>query len=151
MSDTIRSATPVHLWIVGILATIWNCFGGYDYLMTRMENRDYLQSMMPTVDPQLMLDWVNGMPMLAQIGWGLGVWSALAGSLLLLLRSRFAVHAFILSLLGMFLSFGQQYLASPPPAELTQGFAQYMPLVIMAIGIALFFYSRAMQAKGVLA
>ncbi len=75
MSDTIRSATPMHLWIVGILATIWNCFGGYDYLMTRMENRDYLKSMMPTVDPQVTLDWVSGMPIWAQIGWGLGVWA----------------------------------------------------------------------------
>ncbi|MEO8618317.1 MAG: hypothetical protein ABI412_03030 [Sphingomicrobium sp.] len=151
MNDTIRSATPMHLWIVGILATIWNCFGGYDYLMTRMENRDYLKSMMPTVDPQVTLDWVNGMPIWAQIGWGLGVWAALAGSLLLLLRSRFAVPALALSLVGMVMSFGQQFLGSPPPAELTQGGAQYMPLVIIAVGIALFFYSRAMKAKGVLA
>ncbi|MEP7317057.1 MAG: hypothetical protein ABI667_10205 [Sphingomicrobium sp.] len=150
MSDTIRSATPVHLWIVGILATIWNCLGGYDYLMTRMENRDYLKSMMPTVDPQVTLDWVSGMPIWAQIGWGLGVWAGLAGALLLLLRSRFAVHAFVLSLVGMIVSFGEQYLGSPPPAELTQGPGQYMPIVILAVGVALFFYSRAMKAKGVL-
>lgn len=151
MNDTARSATPIHLWIVGALATLWNGFGGYDYVMTRMENRDYLEQMMPGVDPQVTLDWVNSMPIWAQFGWGLGVWGALLGSLLLLLRSRHAVTAFAASLVGMVLSFGQQYLGSPPPAELAQGAAQYMPLFILAVGVALFAYARAMKAKGVLA
>jgi hypothetical protein len=151
MDEMTKTATPVHLWVVGVLATLWNAFGGYDYLMTKMENRDYLKSMMPNVDPQVVLAWVNGMPIWAQVGWGLGVWAALAGSLLLLLRSRYAVHAFGLSLIGMVLSFGQQFLGSPPPAELMEGPGQYMPLVIMAVGVVLFVYARAMKAKGVLA
>ena len=30
--------TPVHLWIVGALATVWNAFGAFDYLMTQTRN-----------------------------------------------------------------------------------------------------------------
>ena len=70
--------TPVHLWIVGALALLWNGFGAYDYLMTRMRNTDYLAAMMPTVDPNAALAWVDGFPIWAQIGWALGVWGGLA-------------------------------------------------------------------------
>ena len=42
-----RARTPVHLWIVGVLALLWNGIGGYDYLMTRMRNIDYRARMMP--------------------------------------------------------------------------------------------------------
>ena len=51
MQETVSARTPAHLWIVGVLATLWNAFGCYDYLMTRMRNTDYLKSMMPDVDP----------------------------------------------------------------------------------------------------
>ena len=27
------SRTPWHLWVVGVLSLLWNCYGGYDYLM----------------------------------------------------------------------------------------------------------------------
>src|SRR5215210_1684655 len=84
----VRRRAPVHLWIVGVLALLWNAIGCYDYFMTRTRNTDYLASMMPDVDPNAMLAWVDAFPLYAQIGWGLGVWAGLAGSVLLLLRSR---------------------------------------------------------------
>ena len=57
------------------LALLWNCFGCFDYLMTQMRNTDYLASAMPSVDPNAMLAWVDSLPIYAQIGWGLGVWT----------------------------------------------------------------------------
>ena len=98
MNDVQASKAPVHLWIVGILALLWNGFGCYDYLMTRMRNLDYFQSMAPDVDPNAMLAWVDGFPIYAQVGWGLGVWMGLIGSVLLLMRHRWAVPALGLSL-----------------------------------------------------
>ena len=50
MQQAIAARTPVHLWIVGILATLWNCFGAYDYVQTRMRNMDYIKSSMPGVE-----------------------------------------------------------------------------------------------------
>ena len=143
--------TPMHVWIVGGLATLWNAFGGYDYWMTRMRDIDYLSSMMPGVDPQATLDWIDSFPVWAQFGWGLGVWMGVLGSLLLLARSRWAMHAFGLSLIGMVLSFGYQFSGgSPMPAGMDSGMMTVMPLVIIAIGLALFGYARAMVKKGVL-
>ena len=52
---------PAHLWIVGLLALIWNGIGCYDYVMTRLRNEDYFRSM--GTDPQAMLAWVDGFPL----------------------------------------------------------------------------------------
>ncbi|NUS99480.1 MAG: hypothetical protein HOP96_00710 [Sphingomonas sp.] len=143
--------TPAHLWIVGILSLLWNCFGGYDYLMTKTRNMEYLASMSPPgVDPSVMLAYIEGMPMYAQIGWGLGVWSALAGSLLLLIRNRFAVWAFGLSIVGMIFSFGYMFLGPPMPGSEAAGMMKYMPLVIVILGLAQFAYARAVERKGLL-
>jgi hypothetical protein len=149
MENAVNERTPMHLWIVGGLATLWNAFGGYDYTMTRMGNLEYLSQF--GADGNAILAWIDSFPMWAQFGWGLGVWMALLGSILLLLRSRWAVPALGLSLVGMVLSFGYQYGAAPPmPGTAGQGAMAYMPLVIAVIGVALFLYARAMAAKGVL-
>ena len=43
-------SVPVHLWIVGVLLTLWNGFGCYDYLMTRTKGAAYINEMMHTTD-----------------------------------------------------------------------------------------------------
>lgn len=140
--------TPLHLWIVGILSTLWGAFGGYDYVMSRTHNVAYLKSMMPSLDPNVVYGYMDSMPIYASIGWGLGVWGGLLGGVLLLMRSRHAVTAFLVSLIGMALSFGYQFLVSRPPAGMDN---PIMPLCIVAVGLGLFFYARAMRSRGVLA
>ena len=142
--------TPVHLWIVGVLALLWNAIGAFDYLMTRMRNTDYLASMMPTVDPNAMLAWIDGFPIWAQFGWGLGVWCGVAGAVLLLIRSRWAVPVFAASLLGAVMGLGYQIVAAPPLAGAEGVVNDAMPYVIIGVALAQFLYARAMKAKGVL-
>lgn len=151
MDQTTARRTPAHLWIVGTLATVWNAFGAYDYVMTRSRDRQYLEGMMPGVDPAALLAWIDGFPLWAQFGWGLGVWMGLLGSVLLLVRSRWAVHALGLSLAGMILSFGFQFTGAPPmPGEEQVGAMKYMPLVIAAVGAALLYYAYRQRQRGVL-
>lgn len=147
MQQAVAARTPVHLWIVGILSLLWNCFGAYDYTMTRMRNMDYLAQM---GDPKVILNWVDSLPFYAQIGWGLGVWSALLGSVFLLMRSRYALYAFAVSLVGMALSFGGQYFGPPLPAEMNTGAMKYMPFVIVIIGLAQAWYAWRETKAGVL-
>jgi hypothetical protein len=147
MQQAVSARTPAHLWIVGILSLLWNCFGAYDYTMSHMRNMDYLAKM---GDPNVMLAYMDSMPMYAKFGWGLGVWAALLGSVLLLMRSRYAVHAFALSIFGMVLSFGGQYLGPTPPAAMTQGMAKYVPLFIIVLGLAQLWYAWRERGEGVL-
>jgi hypothetical protein len=143
-------AAPVHLWIVGVLSLLWGAFGGYDYVMTRMRNTDYLASMMPDADPQAVLAWVDAFPLWAQFGWGLGVWMGLLGSVLLLVRSRYAFWAFALSFIGAILGLGYQLAGAPPMPGIEGPMATLMPIVIILVAAGLTLYARAQQASGVL-
>jgi len=150
MQQAVGARAPVHLWVVGFLALLWNCFGCYDYLMTRMRNIDYIKSSMPGVDANAALAWVDSMPMYAQIGWGVGVWLGLLGSVLLVLRSRWAGLALGLSMVGAIVSLGYQIALAPPLAGADSAMMKFMPYIIILITIALFLYARAQAAKGVL-
>ena len=150
MQQVVSMRTPVHLWIVGILSLLWNAMGCFDYVMTRMRNTDYLSSAMPNVDPNAMLAWIDGFPIYAQIGWALGVWGGLLGSVLLLMRSRYAVWAYGLSLLGAVVGLGYQIAAAPPLAGADDAMSKAMPYVIILVALGLFLYARAMEKKAVL-
>ena len=140
--------TPWHLWAVGALSLLWNRFGGYDYVMTRMGNMAYLDAVTGG-NGRVALDWVERMPMLAQVLWPLGVWASVLGSVLLLLRSRHAAAAFAVSLLGAAGSFAMQFSSQIPP-ELDNIAGRVMPLVIVALVALQWWYARRQTAAGVL-
>lgn len=137
--------TPVHLWIVGALATLWNAFGCFDYLMTQTRNEAYLANF---TDPQRV--YVESFPVWMEAVWALGVWGGLAGSLLLLARSRHAVAAFAVSLAGLATSTVYQYVLTSPPADMMTGAMIGMNVAIWVICIGLLIYAREMRRKGVL-
>lgn len=139
-----RSATPGHLWVVGLIGLLWNGFGCYDYSMTRLSPESYLRAM--GVGPE-MVTFVAALPAWITGFWALGVWGSLAGSVLLLARSRHAVTAFALSLLGLAVSQGAQALAFQPPESPPLG-------LVGAVWAALLFflaYAARMRRAGVLA
>jgi hypothetical protein len=150
MQQAVSARAPAHLWIVGILSLLWNGFGAFDYTMTRMRNTDYLASAMPGVDPNATLAWIDAFPIYAQIGWALGVWLGLLGSVLLLLRSRWAVWSYGLSLVGAVLGLGYQVALAPPLAGAEGAMFTLMPYVIILVALGLFLYARAMEKKGLL-
>jgi len=148
MQEAVSARAPAHLWIIGILSLLWNCFGAYDYTMSHMRDMKYLGSM--GVDANVMLAYMDSMPMYAKFGWGLGVWAALLGSVLLLMRSRYALFAFAASLVGMALSFGGQALGPPMPPELNAGAMKYMPYFIVLLGLVQAWYAWRETKSGVL-
>ena len=150
MREAAYPRTPAHLWIVGGLALLWNAFGAYDYLMTRMRNEEYFASMMPGVDPGAVLSWIDAFPMWAQFGWGLGVWLGLAGAILLLMRLRLATWAFALSAIGAIVGLGYQLVLAPPMPGGESAMARIMPAVIIIVAVALYLYAQRQEKNGVL-
>ncbi len=142
--------TPVHLWIVGVLATLWNGFGCFDYFMTRTRGAAYIESMMPTIDGEAMMAYIDGFPIWVSFFWGLGVWAGLAGSILLLLRHRLAVPVLLASLVGAIVGIVYQIVNPVGIAEIAMGVNAVMPYIIIAVALGLFVYARAMRIKGVL-
>jgi hypothetical protein len=138
---------PISFWVVAGLSLLWNLFGAYDYLMTRTRNEGYLSAM---GDPKAVLAWIDTFPLWVQLCWGMGVWGAVAGSLLLLARSRFAVHAFLLSLIGAAGSLVFQATDSTVPAAFDSSARLVLPVVIVAVAAFLWQFSSRERAKGML-
>lgn len=133
-----EAATPWHLWVVGALALMWNAFGCYIYTMTMLRD----PALMAQTPPE-MVAVLDATPAWANGAWAFGVWGALAGSVLLLLRSRAAVWAFVVSLLGLAGTAIYEVLYSVPmnPAQ---------AVTIWAIALFLVWYALKMRREGVL-
>lgn len=128
---------PTVYWVVAVLGLLWNCIGAYFYIQARLDP----DAVMATA-PQEMRDYVANMPLWANIGYGFGIWGSFAGSVLMVLRSRHAPTAFLVSFVGAAISFiGQAQAGVLRPAE---------PVVILAVILALWWYSRRAAAQGLL-
>lgn len=140
---------PWHLWAVGIVSLLWNAFGAVDYTMSQTRNGAYLSASAESmgITAADMIAFIDGFPAWQHAFWALGVWGALLGSVLLLMRSRFAVWSFGVSLLGLAVT--QIYLAMTPRPEWADA-ATGMTIVIWSIATFLLIYAVSMRSKGVL-
>lgn len=141
-----RAKTPWHLWVVGVVSTLWNGFGVYDFIRTNTQGEAYLRAGGFT-DAQIA--YFQAFPPWVTIAWAAGVFGSLIGSLLLLLRSRYAFHAFVVSAIGFVASVIYTYALSNG-GELVGQIALVMNCIIAVVILALIFYSRAMAKRGVL-
>lgn len=148
MATRAGGRTPAHLWIIGALATIWNAFGSYDYVMSVTRNEKYLSMYGSSASD--VIAYLNSFPGWAIAAWALGVWGGLAGSLLLLARSRHAVLAFAGSLLGLLVLTVYQYGMAGAPASAKTSGMMVMELTIWAVAIFLLYYAWMMQKRAIL-
>mgnify|MGYP000863885651 FL=1 len=146
MIETVK--TPWHLWLVGVLSLLWNGFGAFDFIQTTTRGEAYMRA---AGFDDAMIAYYEAMPGWMYVPWTLGVWGAVIGSVMLLLRRRWAVPAFGLSLLGAMVSliYGK-LIDPPPPAPPELAAMSWMPIVILLIAVLLFGYAFNMRKRGVL-
>ena len=146
MIETVK--TPWHLWLVGVLSLLWNGFGAFDFIQTTTRGEAYMRA---AGFDDAMVAYYEAMPGWMCVPWTLGVWGAVIGSVMLLLRRRWAVPAFGLSLLGALISliYGK-LIDPPPPAPPELAAMSWMPIVILLIAVLLFGYAFNMRKRGVL-
>ncbi|MEL6641622.1 MAG: hypothetical protein AAFP98_09965 [Pseudomonadota bacterium] len=138
--------TPIHLWIVGVMALLWNAGGAYDYIMTQTNNTDYLALL-----TEAQRAFLAGVPFWFEVAWAIGVWFSVAGAILLLLRSRFAGTAFAISLGGLIGSSAYSFFIAKPSTldMMTAGQAGFTAMIYIVL-ILLWVYARAMTRRNVL-
>ena len=139
-----RGRTPLHLWIIGILAVLWNAVGAFDYLATQLRLESYMGQF-----SQEQLDYFYGFPAWAVAVWAIAVWFAVFGSLALLLRRRIAFVLFLVSLVAMLVSTVHTFALSDGASMMGTG-GMIFSGVIVAIGLLLLWYSKRMTDRGVL-
>lgn len=138
--------TPWHLWVIGILAVLWNAGGAFDYLMTQTQNEGYMSQFTPE-----QLEFFYGFPAWLVAFWAIAVWGGVLGAVLLLLRKRLAVPVFLVSFLSMvvttfhnyFLSNGLEVMGGEPAGII-------FSVLIFIFALFLYLYSKAMAGRGVL-
>ena len=145
MTDTVKmtTSTPWHLWAVGGLALLWNGYGGYDYVMTQTNNAAYLAQFTPEQRA-----YFDSFPMWMEVVWAVGVWGAVLGSVLLLLRSKWAFHAFLASLIAFAASVVYGQTSGGAAVMGTTGMVFSAAIFLLGLGFVM--YSRMMTRKGVL-
>lgn len=136
-----RASTPWHLWVVGVLTLLFNAMGIVSYLTTKL---GMLEQMGLTPEQ---IAFMNAYPAWISAFWALGVWGAFAGSVMLLLRSRWAVTAMMVALVGLIGTTLGNYVILDVPAAMQ---APALDVAIWAVTLFLLFYCRQMAKAGVL-
>lgn len=145
--QTIESTikTPWHLWLVGIVGTLWSAMGALDFVMTQTHNEAYMSAF-----TQEQLDFFYGFPLWLIAAWGIAVWGGVIGSILLLLKKRSAVLTFLISLLAMVITTIQNYVLSNGMEIMGDAFSLVFTLVIFLASLGLYLYAKKMQSKGII-
>jgi hypothetical protein len=139
-----RPKAPVHLWIVGVLALLWNFMGAFDYLATQLKLESYMGSF-----SEEQLEYFYGIPAWAVSGWAIAVWIGLVGTVGLLLRRKWSVMAYVISLAGLAISSIYTLILSDG-LKIMGGTGTIMTVLIWVISIFLVWYSKQQAKAGVL-
>jgi hypothetical protein len=136
---------PWHLWLVGIIGSLWSSIGVISFTLTQMN----VEAVMSRFPPQ-QREYFESFPLWAVAFWAIGVFGGLIGCVLLLLKNHFAFHvllasvigAIVSSLGGLFLLGGMEVMVETSALGFT-----VFPIISAAF---LAYYARAMSKSGVL-
>jgi hypothetical protein len=144
--DATPAGTPKHLWVIGLVALLWNAYGAMDYVMTQTRNESYLSAFTPE-----QLDFFFSFPAWLVALWAIAVWGGLLGSIVLLMRKRLAVPVFLVSVIAMATTSIYNYVFSNGMEIMGDAFSIVFTAVIFLVALGLWWYARSMADRGVLA
>ena len=141
MHATALPMLPKSYWIIAGLALLWNLLGLAMFAMQATLSPDALAAM-PAAQREIAVatpDWVN-------VAFALAVVGGVLGAVGLLMRRRWALAMFAVSLLALAVQVLGTYLATP--AWSLAGTASLgMPVLLVAIALALLAYARQAAAR----
>ncbi|MGI9228055.1 MAG: hypothetical protein ACR2PU_04605 [Gammaproteobacteria bacterium] len=142
MSEPNRTDTPWHLWLIGVIALLWNAVGAFDYYMTQTNNEAYMKMFTPE-----QLEFFYSFPSWSVALWAIAVWGGVLGGILLLLRSKLAVCVFLISLICMVINTIYIYVFTNGMEVMGDPISLAFNVAIFLVAVFLYFYSKNMQAR----
>lgn len=130
-------------WIIAVLALLWNLIGVYFWLYEYFLMTEEIRATLPPEQVEIMAS----APSWSMYIYGLAVFSGLLASVLLLMRKNMAVGVFLLSLIAVLIlqlywMFGMDIIDKMGPQSLI------MPLIVIALAIFEYFYSKGAARNG---
>ena len=132
------SNVPVQFWLVVAASLVWNGCGAVDHVLTSMRDAAYLANF-----PSGLGLWPDHVPNSAATLWAIGVWGSLAGALLMLVRSRHAGIAFMVSFLAVATAYCWQFAQDLPAGVDSFGFNMMAATVLLGT-FCQWWYARSM-------
>jgi hypothetical protein len=145
LPTAVPTRAPKHLYVIGVIALLWNAIGAFDYLMTQTRNATYISAFTPE-----QLEYFYSFPSWMVAAWALAVWGGVAGALLLLLRRQRAVQVFLVSMAAMIMTMAYSYLLSNGMELFGSPGMHAFNVLIFVVAVGLFMYSVKMKEQGVL-
>ena len=145
MSESNQSRTPWHLWLVGVIALLWNTMGAVDYYMSQTRNEEYMSMFTPE-----QLDFFYSFPAWSVALWAIAVWGGLLGCVLLLFRKRIAVWVFLVSLICMVLNTIYLYGFTKGMEVMGDPVSLIFSAAIFIIAVFLYFYAKNLSSRNIL-
>ena len=102
MTD-VKVKSPWHVWLIGIIAVLFNSIGVFDFVMSMAQGAGYQASVGMT--PEQIAHYQR-MPSWMFVVWAVGVFGAFLASILLLMRRKQASPVFLLSLAAFVVKVG---------------------------------------------
>jgi|TARA_R110002020_G_scaffold4110_1_gene18245 hypothetical protein len=129
-------------WIIAVLALLWNLMGVYQFYLGSFA----LESIRDSVYAEE-FTIMESLPSWYAIVFGIAVFTGVLGCFLLLARKKLAVPLFGISLLTV-LVIEFYWLFATDIMEVSGLVAAVMPLIVIAISIFMYFYSKGAAQKG---
>jgi hypothetical protein len=137
---------PWHLWLVGVIAVLFNAIGAFDYLMNMAQGASYMARMGMT---PAQIAHYQAMPIWMTAVCTIGVWGAMLGSVLILLRNKLAAPVFAVSLAAFLVNLIYTYVLTDGGGIMGRPMA-ITSVVITALLLFFIWYSSLMTKRSVL-
>lgn len=124
-------------WIIAVLALLWNLIGVSFWIMEHFLMTEEMKS---TYSPEE-LELINSAPSWGIYVYAIAVFGGVLASILLLMRKKLAVGIFGISLLSILIMQGY-WIFAMDIVSVMGPISLIMPLIVIAIAIFEYFYSK---------
>ena len=139
---TTTNKPKVAYWIIAIIALIWNAMGVMAYLA-----QAYMSDEAKALLTEAQRELYDNQPAWYTAAFALAVFGGLLGSLSLLMRKKWAIPLFLISLLGIIAQMVYNFFLSNNMDSYGPG-GYIMPIMVIIIGIFLYMYSKKAKTNG---
>ncbi len=143
MSEKYSAKLPFKFWIISVLFLLWNLVGIAQYLASVTATPESLAAQSYSGEQ---IEFLLTVPALYASVFALAVWSGLLAAILLLLRRKWAVPIFLISLLFVILSYGFDILSGAFNL-LGVGYFGIMSFVTI-ISVVQYIFARKFRGRG---
>lgn len=140
MTTTTKPNTA--FWIIAVLALLWNIMGVFQFIAST-----FMMDMLAEGYSSEEMDLFTGLPTWYTIAFGIATIAGFLASITMLMRKKVTVPLFGLSLIAVLIAQGYWIFATGV-MDVMGAQAIIMPLIVIAICIFLYFYSKGAKQRG---